>query len=83
MFEDKQVVFEDKKGRQTDYGYATVMSRRGDERVLWDQQKSENRYGRLLRQYVKLKRIFQEERSRGAQPPSKSESGNLSSGLNS
>lgn len=43
-----------------------VMSRRGDERVLWDQQKATSGDAEAIAAVREAERIFQEERSRGA-----------------
>lgn len=43
-----------------------VMSRRGDERVLWDQQKAAGGDAEAIAAVREAERIFQEERSRGA-----------------
>lgn len=43
-----------------------VMSRRGDERVLWDQQKAASGDAEAIAAVREAERIFQEERSRGA-----------------
>ncbi len=43
-----------------------VMSRRGDERVLWDQQKAASGDAEAVAAVREAERIFREERSRGA-----------------
>jgi len=58
MFEDK------KEGRHM--GMLRVMSRRGDERVVWDQQKAEIGDVEATAAVREAERIFNEERSRGA-----------------
>ena len=59
MFEDK------KEGGQT-MGMLRVMSRRGDERVAWDQQKVEAGDIEAASAVREAERIFQAERARGA-----------------
>lgn len=59
MFEYK------KEGRQT-MGMLRVMSRRGDERVLWNQQKAEAGDAEAAAAVREAERIFHAERARGA-----------------
>lgn len=59
MFEDE------KEGRQT-MGMLRVMSRRGDERVLWDHQKAEIGDTEAAAAVREAERIFNAERARGA-----------------
>jgi hypothetical protein len=47
-------------------GMLRIMSRRGDERVLWDQQKAETGNAEAAAAVREAERIFQVERSRGA-----------------
>ena len=47
-------------------GMLRIMSRRGDERVLWDQQKAEIGDVEATAAVREAERIFQEERARGA-----------------
>jgi hypothetical protein len=47
-------------------GMLRVMSRRGDERVLWDQQKAASGDVEAAAAVREAERIFQAERSRGA-----------------
>jgi len=55
----------EKEGRQT-MGMLRVMSRRGDERVLWDQQKAETGDIEAAAAVREAERIFHTERARGA-----------------
>jgi sugar diacid utilization regulator len=59
MFEYK------KEGRQT-MGMLRVMSRRGDERVVWNQEKAEAGDTEAAAAVREAERIFQAERARGA-----------------
>lgn len=54
-----------KEGRQT-MGMLRVMSRRGDERVLWNQQKAEAGDAEAAAAVREAERIFHAERARGA-----------------
>jgi len=54
-----------KEGRQT-MGMLRVMSRRGDERVAWNQQKAEAGDTEAAAAVREAERIFQAERARGA-----------------
>ncbi|HEU5379627.1 MAG TPA: hypothetical protein VFV38_29745 [Ktedonobacteraceae bacterium] len=47
-------------------GMLRVMSRRGDERVVWDQQQAETGDVEAAAAVREAERIFHEERSRGA-----------------
>lgn len=47
-------------------GMLRIMSRRGDERVLWDQQKADTGDVEAAAAVREAERIFQEERARGA-----------------
>jgi len=55
----------EKEGRQT-MGMLRVMSRRGDERVLWDQQKAATGDTEAAAAVREAERIFHAERARGA-----------------
>jgi len=55
----------EKEGRQT-MGMLRVMSRRGDERVLWDHQKAETGDTEAAAAVREAERIFNAERARGA-----------------
>ena len=55
----------EKEGRQT-MSMLRVMSRRGDERVVWDHQKAETGDAEDAAAVREAERIFQVERARGA-----------------
>jgi hypothetical protein len=55
----------EKEGRQT-MGMLRVMSRRGDERVVWDYQKAETGDREAAAAVKEAERIFNAERARGA-----------------
>jgi hypothetical protein len=56
-------------------GMLRIMSRRGDERVVWDNDKAETNDAEAVAAIREAERIFNEERSRGA-TAFKVESGN-------
>ena len=52
--------------RKTDMGMLRVMSRRGDDRIVWDLKKAETNDPEAAAAIREAERIFNEERSRGA-----------------
>jgi hypothetical protein len=52
--------------KETDMGMLRIMSRRGDERVVWDAEKAEANDSEAVAAIREAERIFNEERARGA-----------------